>query len=196
MSLERAVVCVGILLPACGSSSSPTTSDAGDTAEAYADVPVAHGDAQAAGAPDDGGQDGPAICNTLVNSASAVTVMQVAADPTAFEGGTPSEGTYHLMSETVYTGAGGASGPTSRTERTTLQITGNLIQVAKDTSPTRETYMLVPNGTTYAAEGLCPPMLGGIVGSYTATTAMFIASLAAPGGDGGAPWTVDSFTKQ
>jgi hypothetical protein len=136
------------------------------------------------------------VCNTLVNSASAVTIMQVAANPPPFAGGTPAEGTYFLMSETVYTGAGGASGSTFQTQRTTIQITGNRIQVAKDTSPTTETYILVPSGTTYTAAGLCPPMLGAIVGSYTATTTTFIASLAAPGGDGGAPWTVDSFTKQ
>jgi len=186
---------VGLLLPACGSSSSPT-SDAGGTADASAEASVAHGDAQADGALGDGGQDGPVICNTLVNSASTITITQLAADPPAFEGGTPAAGTYVLTRETVYTGAGGASGATSRTDRTTIQITGNTIQVAKDSSPTTETYMLVPSGTTYAAEGLCPPTLGGIVGSYTATTTTFIASLAAPGGDGGAPWTVDSFTKQ
>src|SRR5262249_9008987 len=97
---------LGLLLPACESSSSTTTTDAGGATEANVRAPVAHGDAEANDAADDAPQDGPVVCNTLVNSASAVTVMQMAAAPAAFQGGTPAEGTYHLMSETVFTGAG------------------------------------------------------------------------------------------
>jgi hypothetical protein len=39
-------------------------------------------------------------------------------------------------------------------------------------------------------------LLGGLVGSYTATATTFVASLGAPGADAGAPLVVETYTKQ
>jgi hypothetical protein len=121
--------------------------------------------------------------------------MQVASDPPTFQGGTVVDGIYKLMSETIYTGDGGATGAMGMTS-TTIQFQGGTLQAAKDTSPPTSTYGFAPTGTTYYATGKCPAGLGDIAGSYTATATTFVASFGAPGNDGGPPVYVESFTKQ
>jgi hypothetical protein len=200
MRFEMGLVLVVLAVPACSSSSSPAgASDAGSGGDASGDastpVEASLSDDAGGGAAADAPDDGPTVCTTLVNAGQPVTASQVATAAPPFQGGTIAEGTYVLTSETVYTGPGGATGPGS-TQSITIRIQSGTIEVAKDTDPPTSTYMLAPTGTTYVATGQCPPMLGDIVGSYTATTTTFVASLGAPGGDGGTPTNVDTFTKQ
>jgi hypothetical protein len=52
--------------------------------------------------------------------------MQVAtAEPPAAGGGAPPDGVYYMTSVTLYTGAGGASGPTGDTRQITFTLSGN-----------------------------------------------------------------------
>jgi hypothetical protein len=203
MRSQACLVVLALVAPACSSSSSSSTqSDGGRSSDAVSEASskpegAAGGGDDAAGsaAPDGSGDDGPTVCNTLVNSGQPVTAMQVASDPPAAQGGTPANGTYLLTSETIYTGAGGATGP-SGTQRITIQIQGSTVQVSKNTSPPTSTYDLTTTGTTYTAAGECPPQVGGLMGSYTATATTFVVSIAAIGSDAGAPTTVETFTKQ
>jgi hypothetical protein len=188
MKLTLSVVCLACVAPACSSSSSSSS----DSGASTGDDAAPEGSAPAG---DGGGDDGSAICNTLANSAPAVTLLQVASDPPAFQGGTVVDGTYTLTSETIYTGDGGATGAMG-TASITIQFKSGTIQVAKDTNPPTSTYSFGPTGTTYLATARCPAQLGNIAGSYTATATTFVASLGAPGNDGGPPLDVDTFTKQ
>jgi hypothetical protein len=203
MRSQACLVVLVFVAPACSSSSSSSTpSDGSPSSDAVSEASSQPEGAASAGndgaggsAPDGSGDDGPTVCNTLVNSGQPVTAMRVASAPPAAQGGTPANGTYLLTSETIYTGAGGATGP-SGTQSITIQIQGSTIQVAKSTSPLTSTYDLSTTGTTYTAAGECPPLVGGLMGSYTATTTTFVVSIAAIGSDAGAPTTVETFTKQ
>ncbi|MGH7435781.1 MAG: hypothetical protein ACRENE_08905 [Polyangiaceae bacterium] len=189
MRLAMFAVCLACVTPACSSSSSSSPSDSG---AGTGDDAAPEGGGPAGG---DAGDDGSAICTTLANPAPLVTIVQVASAPPAFQGGTVVDGTYALTSEAIYTGAGGATGPMG-TASITIQFKSGTIQVAKDTSPPTSTYAFAPTGTTYLATARCPAGLGNIAGSYTATATTFVASLGAPGNDGGPPLDVDTFTKQ
>jgi hypothetical protein len=177
---------------ACSSSSSSTSSDsgAGTGTDGASEGSAASGDDGG-----DAGDAGAVVCNTLALGATPVTITQVASDPPAFQGGTVVDGTYKLTSETIYTGDGGATGPKG-TATTTIQFQGGTIQAAKDSDPPTSTYGFAPTGGTYYATGKCPPGLGDIAGSYTATATTFTASFGAPGNDGGPPVYVETFTKQ
>lgn len=86
-------------------------------------------------APPDGAPDAAAACNQLELPDPVVTVMQVAEVGPAPAGGALVPGTYVLTAATIYTGTGGASGPTTHTRR---EITTNdgthydLVQVDVD----------------------------------------------------------------
>jgi hypothetical protein len=202
MGLVGGLAFVALGAMGCSSSSSGASSDGGPGADAPVEgavvddgggqPPVSDG-GPASG--DDGGDGGPTVCNTLVNAGQAVTAVRMADLAPAFQGGAVVDGTYVLTAETQYTGDGGATG-TGGSQSITIRIQGSLFQVAKDSNPPTSTYAFAPTGTTYTATGQCPPTLGDIVGSYTATSTTFVASLAAPGGDGGPPVTVETFTKQ
>ncbi|HLK40878.1 MAG TPA: hypothetical protein VKU41_29195 [Polyangiaceae bacterium] len=178
MRFKLGMACLVFAAPACSSSASSGSPEAG---------------ADADGA--DAGDGDAAVCNTLANTGTPVTVVQVATDPPSAQGGTPVDGVYSLSNETIYTGSGGATGPT-KTDRITIQIQGGAIQVSKDSSPTTSTYRLTTNGTSYTAAALCPPMIGDLAGSYTATATTFAATVGASGSGGGPPWVVETFTKE
>src|SRR5580704_15253687 len=100
-----------LIIPACSGSSSPgdsTQPDAGGDARSLPDTGI-----------DDAAPDAPGTCNTLVDSAPAITVEQVAGEPPAPQGGTIVDGTYALTAAVIYTGPGGPTGP-SGTAQTTL----------------------------------------------------------------------------
>jgi hypothetical protein len=192
MRLFIGVVCLACVTPACSSSSSSSSSDSGAT---KGDDAAPEGSTATGGDDAGDGGDGAVVCNAIVNTAPSVTITQVAADPPAFTGGTVVDGTYTLTNETIYTGDGGATGPKGTTS-TTFVFKGSTIQVAKDSDPPTSTYGFAPSGTAYTAKGQCPPGLGDTAGWYTATATTFVASLGAPGGDGGVPLYVTTFTKQ
>jgi hypothetical protein len=187
--------CLLLWAAGCSSSSSPSDGGAPQDATSTEGGGEAAPPAEAAGG-DDSASDGPTVCNTLVNEGQPVTPVQVASAPPAFAGGTVADGTYVLTGQTIYTGDGGATGPTTPTQRITIQLQGSTFQVSKDSDPPTSTYAFAPTGATYVATGECPPLLGDLAGSYTATATTFTVSLGAPGSDGGGPETVDSFTKQ
>jgi hypothetical protein len=146
------------------------------------------------GAPSDAAGDGASACNTLANIGSPVTITEVAQDPPPPQGGTVVDGTYVLTSETTYTGPGGATGTTG-TQTVTIQITGNTIQVAKDFDPPTSTYTLSTSGTTFSTTGVCPPGVGPLAGSYTATPTSFTVLLGPSATDAGPRWIEEVFTK-
>jgi hypothetical protein len=68
----------------------------------------------------DGGDAG--ACNDLVAGGQVIDRAGVAGDPPAGKGGTVVDGDYDLTDYTVYTGIGGASGPTGITAKARLRI--------------------------------------------------------------------------
>jgi hypothetical protein len=190
-----------LLAVACSSSSSAgndgsaegATAESGADGGALEDV-VSGQDAGGQDAAGDAASDAPVVCNTVVNAAPSVTKTQVAMAPPAPQGGTLVDGTYFLTDYTIFTGPQGATGSTG-TSQTTLQITGNTLQVADKGSPPTRTVMLTTSGTGFTAKTSCPSGLGDISGSYTATATSLVVQL---GGnpDAGTPTTQETFTKQ
>jgi hypothetical protein len=196
MKLSLVLPCAALLAAGCSSGSTSTTpEDAG------------HGDSstpQDAGGGQDAGIDSPVeaeaaaeaatVCNTLANAAPAVPVQTFAQDPPTPLGGTIADGTYWMTEAAIYTGPDGPSG-TNGTSQTTIQITGDTIQVVSAGDPPTRTVTIATSGTSYTSTDTCPDTTV-IQGSYTATATTFVVQL--PGGtdDAGARTVVESFTKQ
>jgi hypothetical protein len=116
-------------------------------------------------------------CNTIAHSGSNIAITQVAeATPTA-AGGTLVDGTYVLTARQIYTGVGGATGPTGEMRRQTLVIsnaasgtaTVHSIQSRNGGADSRETLTAMPSGTTFAMTRVCPPPSASGAFMYTAT---------------------------
>lgn len=113
----------------CGSSSNSTSSDAGMNNDSGTG-----GDGSVA--MDAGGNDGGAACNSFAIGGQQVDVQQVASDPPAAMGGTIMSGTYVMTSAKIYTGVGGATGPSGETTQQTIVIsttngTSGTVQIAQ-----------------------------------------------------------------
>jgi len=186
MNLRPLLFSMLLFVPACSSSPgvAPGTDAGGDAAS----------DAHSLADTGDGGLDAPIACNTLVNSASAIPIEQVASDPPAPAGGTPVDGTYALTAAVIYTGAGGPTGA-SGTTQTTLQITGGTIQVASSGDPATRTVTFTTSGTSLASVDTCPDT-DTRPGTYTATPTTFLVELDGGTDDAGARTLVETFTKQ
>ena len=187
MNLRPLLFSMLLFVPAC-SSSSPgvaTETDAGGDAASDAHSLPDTGDA---------GLDAPVACNTLVNSASAISIEQVASDPPAPAGGTPVDGTYALTAAVIYTGPGGPTGA-SGTTQTTLQIAGGTIQVVSSGDPATRTVTFTTSGTSVASVDTCPDT-DTRPGTYTATPTTFLVELGGGTDDAGARTLVETFTKQ
>ena len=196
MRFKLGMACLVFAAPACSSASSGSPEGGADAAAEGGSAPDgSQGGMEDSNPAPDADDGGAVVCNALPNTGAPVTVMQVATDRPSAQGGTPVDGVYTLSNETIYTGDGGATGPT-KTDRITIQIQGGIIQVSKDTSPTTSNYRLTTNGTDYTATGLCPPTIGDLAGSYTATATTFAATVAASSSGGGPPWVVETFTKE
>src|ERR1700722_16742918 len=65
------------------------------------------------GGSSDGGSCAPAYatCNSVPQFGDPITIMQIAADRPAANGGSPISGTYRLTALNLYTGSSGKSGP-------------------------------------------------------------------------------------
>lgn len=68
-------------------------------------------------------------CNALVDSAAEVQSVYVAASLPAPAGGSIQDGTYHLTAERLYTGVGGASGPTGQSTSVVLAFQSGRLQI-------------------------------------------------------------------
>jgi hypothetical protein len=186
------------LAAACSSSSSSSGggNDAGVSEAGSPDAPEdTPGEAEGEASSEAATADGPAGCNDLMNVGQPVTVTEVAQDPPTPQGGTVSDGTYVLTTETVYTGAGGPTG-TMGTQTITIQIASGTIQVVKDFDPPTSTYSLVTTGTMFNTTGVCPAGVGPLQGSYTATATTFSVLLGPNMTDAGSHWLEEAFTKR
>jgi hypothetical protein len=198
MKLGLALMCTAVLATACSSSSSPggpavadggeagVASEAGAIGDAGGDggalADASSGDALADGASAESGGDagdGAVACNVLANTAPQVTGAQVAENPPAMQGGTGPEGP---------TGATGTSD-------TTIQITGNTIQVVTNGTPGTRTETFAGTGSTFTATDTCPDATV-IQGAYTATSTSFVVQFPGGADDAGARTVEETFAKQ
>jgi hypothetical protein len=138
--------------------------------------------------------DASVVCNSLTNIAPVVDVTQMAADPPSPEGGMIANGTYAMTAVTIYTGPEGPTGA-SGTAQTTIEVTGDTIQMVGSGQPLTRTVTLVTSGVTFTATDSCPDTQVS-QGGYTATPTTLTVFL--PGGtdDAGARTVAESFTKQ
>jgi hypothetical protein len=186
-------LCVLVTIAAgCGSDSKPPPADGGtvrpDGGAALDGGAAVDGGAAAdggpvtdGGAPSDGGSNCPDAgvpCNTLTNGATTATRQQVAQNTPAFTGGTPVPGTYFSTASTVYTGPGGATGPTADTERTTLVMSASSFQVVSDKGDGCAGERFNANYTTSGNQMTATFTCGGPPGGsqaflYTATSTTF-----------------------
>ncbi len=183
-----ALALVTSLLAACSSTSGSSLEDGGAggrDALSASDSPV--------DAPAEATADAAAFCNTVVNSAPVVTVMQVAADPPALNGGSIADGTYEMTAVAIYTGADGPTGA-SGTAQTTVVVSGATLQVVSAGEPPTRTVTLATNGTAFTATDTCPDSTVSN-GTFSANATSF--SIVLPGGtdDAGARTVVETFTK-
>ncbi len=184
-----ALALVTSLLAACSSTSGSSLDDGGtgahDALSASDSLVEASAEATA---------DAALSCNTIANPAPVVTVMQVAADPPASNGGTIADGTYEMTAVAIYTGADGPSGA-SGTAQTTVVVSGATLQVVNGGEPPTRTVTLATSGTAFTATDTCPDSTV-TTGTFTATATSLTIVL--PGGtdDAGARTVVETFTKQ
>ena len=101
-------------------------------------------------------------CNALVATGQVIDRIGVAGEPPAGRGGTVVDGEYNLTDYTVFTGAGGAGGPTGITAKAVIRIaTGKL----------DERYELGGSGN---------PSVRSASGRYAATAATFATTQECP----------------
>jgi hypothetical protein len=123
-------------------------------------------------------------CNALAQTAPEVAQARVAEVAPAAVGGALVDGRYHLISDKIYTGVGGATGITGLRSMITSSCSAGLCQqVVSETGtisggPPRLTLMLGTAGTTLTQRRTCPDNLGGPAATYSvvvgATTTMTI----------------------
>jgi hypothetical protein len=117
-------------------------------------------------------------CTVIANGATTITEMQVDTPPPSLAGGTVVEGTYFMVSRTVFTGMGGPTGPTANTHRTTIVIAGNAMHTVSSPNGSPPVYAdatWTATGTTFTASVTCPVTVDS-VSTYaaTATTLSFL----------------------
>jgi hypothetical protein len=145
-----------------------------------------------AGGGDGASSDGAIVCNTLANTAAAVTTQVVASPPPMLAGGTLTDGTYTLTALTQFTGDAGMSG-TGGMSSTTIEISGTTIQVSNNGSTSTET--VVTSGTSFTDTRTCPTAAMRS-GTYAATSTMFIVLFEDGTADGGTNFVQETFTIQ
>lgn len=133
-SALMALVPLAVASAACSGASAsdlgqpePSSEDAPSSAAAPSDPPAQAAPHDPPGRVVDGGSEAdaaPPACTTLVNVASEVSLIANASSAPPAAGGVIADGTYVVTSATLYTGPGGASGPTSQKVRMTIAIVG------------------------------------------------------------------------
>jgi hypothetical protein len=118
-------------------------------------------------------------CNTIANDGTPIAETRVAAAMPTGSGGTLVDGTYHLTRREIYTGTGGASGPTGDTRKATLVIanaasatmTLDFATSINGAGDARERYAgnTPANGVTqFGVTRSCPPIAVISVSAYSA----------------------------
>lgn len=162
----------------CAAEDGESAPDTSVDAAADARAPdAADGDAGAGGA-----------CHDLVNVGTNVVFTAEASPPPTPLGGTIVDGTYVLTTATLYTGTGGASGPTGDTRSMTMRITGARGDSIFD--GVARTAQFAVSGTTMTSTSVCPESGGTRTDGYDATPTTFAVHL---GGSQGV--LVQSFTR-
>jgi hypothetical protein len=192
--------CLALVATGCSGGASPPAQP-GDAAPPPAsardggEAGDAEGDATTVpppGADSAHGDSAASACNTLANTAHAITTQQVASDPPAPTGGAIADGTYVLTSATIYTGPGGPVGPGGPAQ-TTLRITGATVEVANAGDPPTRSITLVTSGTAFTSTDTCPDTTV-VRGSYSATATTFAVQLDGGTDDAGARMVVETYT--
>jgi hypothetical protein len=114
----------------------------------------------------------PAQCQNVARGGAAIPETKIASAPPAATGGNIVAGTYFLTTWEVYTGVGGAAGPTGESRKDALVISSTLIQEAAtsegaDQPILASTYMAT--GSTVSTEEVCPVAGRALTHSYSAT---------------------------
>jgi hypothetical protein len=123
-------------------------------------------------------------CNALANVGPIVGATQVAADAPPATGGVVTDGTYHLVELTIYTGPGGASGAVPIAVKQTVAIHGTSADAVTEVSgmSQAQSTTFVTSGTAVTTAGTCPTMGPPQTGEYTATATALVLYLV--NGDG------------
>jgi hypothetical protein len=116
----------------------------------------------------------PGACNTLTNDGQALVETQSASAPPAPTGGTIADGHYVLTGYTLYTGAGGTTGPLTHTLRCTVTISNSgttlVVVMSGDGNPDEHTvWTQKTNGTALTHAQSCPNTGQIDPATYTAT---------------------------
>ena len=115
----------------------------------------------------------PLTCNPIPITGLNVSETRVAASKPTPLGGTIADGIYDLSSYSLYTGPGGASGPTGFTLRCTMVISGTVGQEACGAGATgvpKSTFNYVLSGTRYTiTSAVCGTADVGYTMGFTAT---------------------------
>jgi hypothetical protein len=130
--------------------------------------------------------DAPGTCNSVVQTASEVTQMRVAEIAPVGTGGTVPDGTYHLIQDTIYTGAGGATGPTGYASRfTTRCVASSCDLVIEDEMEATQSYRIVTSGTSVTFTITCPTpfTFSGTITTVTAGGSTTVSIFEASGSD-------------
>jgi hypothetical protein len=199
MRLTFLVICAAFAATACSSSSGgdDTSTDSGaDTSTDASDgsTPLDSATTDGSDSSPDDASDGSAACNTIANVAQTITIQQVASAPPAAQGGTFADGTYAMTDFTIFTGTGGATGP-SGTTQTTLQISGDTFQVVSDSTPSTRTVSVVVSGSSVTATDTCPDATL-FQETFTTTATTFVVYISDGSTDAGARTIAETFTKQ
>jgi hypothetical protein len=180
MSWRRVLVLVSVLLPlgAAVACTEPIEKPpAGGGSVIGANIPGNGGDGG------DGGSDGGVtvsdagdggVCTDLTATGQVIDRVGVAGEPAAGRGGTVVDGEYNLTDYTVFTGAGGAGGPTGITAKASLRITAGKLEQRYEFGGSGNPSVRVTSGSyaataaTFATTELCP--------GSTAATLQFTAN--------------------
>jgi hypothetical protein len=110
-------------------------------------------------------------CNDLINMAPVIPGQKVAAVLPTPRGGTIADGTYYETAYTLYTGAGGATGPEGVDHQMTAIIAGGMARVVVfgDVVQQRYLFNIATSGTTTTWNFLCPTGFTAIPYGFDAT---------------------------
>lgn len=100
------------------------------------------------------GESGGSTCSALVNVAPEVQIVAESSDPPPATGGAIADGTYVARNATIYTGAGGTSGPTGSTLQMTVAIAGSLSETV--TNGVASSSKMTTSGNQLTYETTCP----------------------------------------
>jgi len=165
-----AATCAALFLFACGGADAPAPGDSSSTTPAATDPtpPAGTGTAAAppavtppaAGTPPATPPATPptATCNPIANDGPIVGASMVAANAPAPTGGALVNGHWHLHDIVVYTGPGGSSGPLALSIAQTVDLHGNVADIAQVANGKTDqmTETMTTSGTTVSYARVCP----------------------------------------